>query len=267
MQIDRCKITLRRESLNNNNILLIDAGNSRIKWAWLHNQGLQNPGGTLHADGTFFDLSAPLWMHDERPVRVVISNVAGDEFAKKLRAIVQNHWQLQPEFIVPCAVAFGVTNAYSDAGKLGADRWATLIAAHHANHGASCIVDCGTAITIDAITAAGKHLGGVILPGLATMQGALSSKAHGLPYTMNNHAEDIAPFARDTVSAITSGSLYAMIAAIDRIVVDISASLKIESRIITGGDAARLMPLLATRYHFEPNLVLQGLAIIARAPA
>ncbi|MEO5574459.1 MAG: type III pantothenate kinase [Gammaproteobacteria bacterium] len=251
--------------MNSDSIFLVDAGNTRVKWAWLREHNLQEPGSALH--DSFFDLANSILMQGMRPLRVVVSNVAGDEFAKKLVANVKHCWQLQPEFIVPCATAFGVTNAYTDAGKLGADRWATLIAAHHAKFGASCIVDCGTAITIDAITAAGKHLGGVILPGLACMQTALAGNTQGLTYTISDRVANLTPLAQDTDSAISSGSLYAAIAAIDRIVADISTVLEIKGNIITGGDAARLMPLLATHYHFEPNLVLQGLAVIARASA
>jgi type III pantothenate kinase len=245
--------------------MLIDAGNSRVKWAWLRDDSLDEAGSALHAHGAFFDLAASIWTQNKRPIRVVVSNVAGDEFAKRLTALVENCWRLQSEFIVPRDAAFGITNSYDDASKLGADRWAALIAAHHSHPGTSCIVDCGTAITIDAITASGKHLGGLILPGFMTMQDALSSNTHGLPYTINNQMVDMVPLAQDTDNAIISGSLYAVTAAIDRIVADISATLEIETKIITGGDASRLMPLLATQYHLEPNLVLQGLAIIARA--
>lgn len=205
-----------------------------------------------------------MWTQNEKPVRVIVSNVAGEVFANNLIIHTEKYWEIQPEFIMPRATAFGISNAYQDAGKLGADRWATLIAAHHAGHGATCIVDCGTAITIDAINAQGEHLGGLILPGLATMRSALAGNTHALPYTMDGVATNLVPLAQDTVKAITNGSLYAVVSAIDRIVADLCAQLEIESTIITGGDAEHLMPLLATQYQHEPQLVLQGLAIIAR---
>ncbi|MEO7557480.1 MAG: type III pantothenate kinase [Gammaproteobacteria bacterium] len=250
--------------MNPHRTLLIDAGNSRIKWAWLDSEGLRETGSCLHTEDAFFHPTDSIWAQVARPARIIASNVAGARFAEKLTAHAQQHWQLRPEFITPIAAAFGITNAYSEPGRLGADRWAALIAAYHSNPGACCVVDCGTAITIDALCAEGKHLGGLILPGLTMMRSALSSNTQGLANTIDEPTANLAPFARDTAAAITSGGLYAVVAAIDRIVAEQCAAVKFNTLIITGGDAARIQPLLSAEYHYEPNLVLHGLAIIAR---
>ena len=243
---------------------MIDAGNSRIKWAWLDGEGLHEPGCHSHAENGFFNPTDSIWTQVPQPARIIVSNVAGAGFAEKLSDHAQRHWQILPEFITPVAVAFGIIHAYPEPGKLGADRWATLIAAYHLDVGACCIVDCGTALTIDALGAAGKHLGGLILPGLTMMRSALSSNTQGLANTMDEPAANPSLFARDTATAITSGALYAVVAAIDRIVAEQCAAVKINTLIITGGDAPRIQPLLSAQYHYEPNLVLHGLAIIAR---
>ncbi len=251
--------------MNDANVLLIDAGNSRVKWAWLRDECLQEPASAFHARNGFFTALESAWMQAGQPTRVLVSNVAGSDFASKLTTYAKNYWRLQPRFIVPGVESCGVVNAYHDPHRLGADRWAALIAARHLMPGAGCIIDCGTAITVDAISADGRHLGGLILPGLRAMQSALFNNTHDLPYTMNEPAAYLVPLAHDTVTAINSGSLYAVVAALDRIVADLSAQFEIEFKLITGGDVAYITPLLSTQYRHEPRLVLQGLAIIARA--
>lgn len=171
---------------------------------------------------------------------------------------------MTPEFIIAQHSAFGVSNGYSEPHKLGPDRWAALIAAHHAQLGATCIVDCGTALTIDVLTADGKHLGGLIMPGLNLMRSALFFHTHALPCKMNLETEtDIASLARDTQAGIRSGTLYAVVATIERVIADIASDRKLRTRVITGGDAEHIAPRLAGHYRHEPDLVLQGLAIIA----
>lgn len=243
-------------------ILLLDAGNSRIKWAWLTQEGLRNRDSAPHSAGDFSARIEAAWAHAGRPLRVLIANVAGEGFASDLTAWIEKLWGLKPEFVVPQQVAFGVTNAYHDPGKLGSDRWAALIGVHHQELGPTCIVDCGTALTVDALTADGRHLGGLILPGLTMMRHALVSNTQGISYKMSDEAA-LMPFARCTGDGVVSGTLYALVAAIDRVVSDMTLLLEPETRVLTGGDAERLLPLLAGHYRHEPDLVLQGLAVIA----
>jgi len=263
--------------VNAEHTLLLDIGNSRIKWGFLREGVIRGTGGAAHGECPPEDLIA-VW--GERPARLVASNVRGEEFAATLTACTLNAWNLRPEFITPSRQDFGVTNTYRDAEKLGADRWAALIAAHHLHPGAVCIVDCGTAITIDTLSAEGKHLGGLILPGLTTMRKALSSQTATLPmavasgilppatlvhpYTsLEQQASALTPLAQDTRQGIMQGTLYAAVAAIERARADLSSRFAIQSWLITGGDAGQIMPLLSVTFKHEPDLVLQGLAIIA----
>lgn len=246
--------------MNAEHTLLFDIGNSRIKWGFLREGVIRGAGGAAHGECPPDDLIA-VW--GERPARLVVSNVRGEEFAATLTACTLNAWNLRPEFITPSRQAFGVTNTYRDAEKLGADRWAALIAAHHLHPGTACIVDCGTAITIDALSAEGKHLGGLILPGLTTMRKALSSQTATLPMALEQQVSALTPLAQDTRQAILQGTLYAAVAAIERVRADLSSRFAIQSWLITGGDAAQLLPLLGVTFRHEPDLVLQGLAIIA----
>jgi len=243
--------------------LLLDAGNSRIKWAWHTAQGLRGLGNVARNEAGLNELCAASHAAYGHPIRVIVSNVAGQAFAQELTAHVIKLWGVQPEFPVAQPSAYGVNNGYSDPARLGTDRWAALIGARAAGNKASCIVDCGTAITVDTLTAQGEHLGGVIMPGLGMMHAALINNTEGISFQTTMQALDMLPFARDTAQAVGSGALYAAVAAIDRIARDITARLVIDSYLITGGNAEQIAPLLEKPYRHEPNLVLQGLAVIA----
>ena len=162
---------------------------------------------------------------------------------------------------MPRRSSYGVSNAYTSPERLGADRWATLVAAHHLYPGPSCVVDCGTAVTIDAVAGTGEHLGGLILPGLTMMRQALVENTQGIGRVATG---DVSLLARNTDDGVTAGTLYALVAALDRIVADVAAELDGEvALLLTGGDAGMLLPLLQDSWQHEPDLVLQGLAVIA----
>lgn len=245
-------------------ILLLDSGNTRLKWAWLTAAGLEHPGSAAQAGLDLHAHAQSVWSEVAAPTRIIVSNVTGDEFAARLSACTQRLWQLEPEFVHAQPRACGVTNAYADPAKLGADRWLALIAAHRHTPGAVCVVDCGTAVTIDTLTADGNHSGGVILPGLRLMQHALFEHTQQISDDMNQATHPLTPFARSTQAAVQNGALYALTSAIERATADAEAALGTAvTRIITGGDAPRVLPHLAAQYRHTPDLVLQGLAVIA----
>lgn len=250
--------------MSSEKILLLDSGNTRLKWAWLTAAGLEHPGSTAQAGLDLRAHAQSAWSKVAAPTRIIVSNVAGDEFAARLSACAQRLWRVEPEFVRAQTRACGVTNAYVDPGKLGADRWLALIAAHRHTPGAVCIVDCGTAVTIDTLTADGNHAGGVILPGLRLMQRALFEHTQQINDERNHTTHSLTPFARSTQEAVQNGTLYALTGAIERATADAEAALgSAVTCIITGGDAARVLPHLAARYRHAPELVLQGLAVIA----
>ena len=250
--------------MNTEKILLIDSGNTRLKWAWLTAAGFEHAGSVAQAGLDLHAHAQSAWGTVAVPTRILVSNVAGDEFAARLSMCMQRLWKLEPEFIHAQAHAYGIVNAYADPGKLGADRWLALIAAHRHTPGAVCVVDCGTAVTIDTLTAEGAHSGGVILPGLRLMQRVLFEHTHQINDDMNQSTHPLTPFARSTQIAVQNGTLYALIGAIERATADAEAALGAPvTRIITGGDAARVLPHLAAHYRHAPDLVLQGLAVIA----
>ncbi len=250
--------------------LLVDCGNSRIKWTWLEGRNMSPVEHIEHIKTGVPARMLKTWLKEAKPRRVVIANVCGENVARALSQWLQKNWQIEADFIVPRRKAFGVQNAYPIPQRLGSDRWASLVAARRIGKHPVCIVDCGSALTIDALNAEGQHRGGLIIPGLMMMMTAVSTQARDLNKRIVEEENDRPPsielLAGDTLPALRGGALYAMIATIDRVVADVSQALgKDTVLLITGGDAPHLEGLLADNYRQEPNLVFKGLAEIARS--
>ncbi|MDR2877337.1 MAG: type III pantothenate kinase [Chromatiales bacterium] len=248
-------------------MILLDAGNSRLKWACLVDGTLQ-VGAPVPRIGTDLDdvyALSLVWATLPRPERVLVSSVLGTQFACALSTYCMETWALTAEFIVPRREAYGMVNAYAEPARLGVDRWLALIGARGDSAiGSLCVVDCGTAITIDAVRIDGLHLGGLIMPGLGLMRRMLIASTQGIRVEAGDMVETLLPWASDTREALRAGTLCAAVAGIDRAVAVLRASLGGEMRCyITGGDAGCLLPLLQVRYSHRPELVLEGLALSA----
>ncbi|MDP1707857.1 MAG: type III pantothenate kinase [Gammaproteobacteria bacterium] len=250
--------------MNRDNILLLDIGNTRIKWAWLSTAGLEHTGSVVHAGLDLRAHADAVWGKVATPARIVASNVAGAEVRARLSEVTQALWQREPELVCAQASACGVSNGYAEPGTLGADRWLALIAARSHTSNAVCVIDCGTAITLDTLMDDGDHVGGIILPGLALMQRAVCDHTQLIATDVAQAPYPLTPHARSTHAAVQCGALYAVVGAIERAVADTEAALGTEvSRIITGGDAQAVLAHLNGHYQHQPDLVLQGLAIVA----
>lgn len=245
--------------------LLVDIGNSRVKWARLDANGFVPLGNAERPTQKFEQFAEGHWTTLESPRRVVVSNVAGPAAAKALSAWVREHWQCEVKFIEAQRQGGGVRNCYVEARRLGVDRWAALVAVRQEYRGAAYIVDAGTALTIDVLAADGVHQGGLIIPGLGLMQRALVDRASGIRLGKGMEARGASTLlARETEGAVYGGTLYATVAVIDRVAHDVEAEVGAPlTRIITGGDAPKLLPLLASGFNFHEHLVLKGIGVIA----
>ena len=187
-------------------MLLLDVGNSRCKWALVQNGGWTQQGVVGNTEWialqhTFAALP--------QPSRILASNVAGEAMAQRLRAVCAV-WTCSPEFVTARSTQCGVCNGYEQPERLGSDRWAALIAAWNHVQGASLVVNCGTATTIDALSAQGEFLGGLIVPGVSLMQHSLATNAAQLMAEQGT----LQDFPRNTADAIHSGMLRATLGAI-----------------------------------------------------
>ena len=240
--------------------LLVDIGNHRVKWALAATDKWRVGESAAYGDGISTILDK-IWRDLSAPDRVVISSVAGGEPTRQLEQWIAHYWSSQVYLVQAQAELLGVKNYYTNPVSLGSDRWAALIAARAMTRDPVCIVDCGTALTLDALSAQGEFLGGVILPGMATMRACLRTHTQGVRETSGNAADC---FARSTADGVAAGTLFGSIGAIERIIKEYRRALgKAMQAVITGGDAAELIPHLGFTAIVAPDLVLKGLALIA----
>jgi type III pantothenate kinase len=233
-------------------ILLLDAGNSRIKWR-LAGHGVHGAGIATH--DALEELAATL----ETPgiTRVLGSNVAGASVAETLSGMVARRG-LTLEWLTASARRCGVTNLYTHPAQLGVDRWAALIGARAYSTQATLVVMAGTATTVDMLAASGHFLGGLILPGVYLMRQALTASAAQLAPRTGHFV----PVPRNTADAILSGCLNAQAGAIERMFRQFRDPRA--NCLLSGGGADEIAPLLDIIVQRVDNLVLDGLFQIAR---
>lgn len=241
--------------------ILVDIGNSRLKSALEDEDGL-HPFETFAWKDTFLhEVLHEIWLKplgNRRPSSVHVSNVAGDRLLPNLSAWCCTHFGLQPVAVASSAEFKGLTNGYQDPATFGVDRWAAMIGARAQFEGALCVVDSGTATTVDLIDSTGLHLGGAILPGIYTMRRSLGK------YTSALFAADglISPFSDNTASGIAGGTGYASVGAIDRLVYEASQLVSPLTTVVTGGEAEILESMMQVRVVRDPLLVLKGVSVL-----
>jgi len=191
---------------------------------------------------------------------VVAANVAGAAIGDQFSRWVRLQWSLEVEFICSRRQGHGVRIAYPEPSKLGVDRWVCLVALCHFYLLPACVVDCGTAITLDVLEKTGNHRGGVIMPGLELMKASL---LQGTSEIADSCGAGGVRLADNTGEAIESGSILAAAGMVEMVLQDVEREAQASfSLIVTGGDAGRVAAQLARRAILAPDLVLQGLAVM-----
>lgn len=233
-------------------ILELDAGNSRVKWRLLAGNGEIVRSGS-GAGANFQSIGIP--KDCERPTRVRVVSVRSPEFGVKLCKESMLIWGVLPEFAASSPGNSGVLNGYEIPASLGVDRWVAMLAAYNDCGTACCIVDAGTAITLDVVAETGRHEGGYIVPGMSSQRRKLEEST-SIRLSAVPSWSDVS-LGVSTNSAVQNG-----------IVSMVSDWIACESRnrgqlYLTGGDAAFLSKLLAVReveHRVDTDLVLNGLA-------
>ena len=254
--------------------LLIDAGNSRIKWSVVTQTGETLQGGAF--EHAFAHL--PDWSGIPTPASAWISNVAGAGVAERITGLLDARWSGLPRtFVHAQAQQSGVTNGYSEPASLGSDRWCGMIGAHAAYPGENLLIATfGTATTLEALLADGTFTGGLIAPGWQLMMQSLGSHTAQLPTLVPDTARSALVastgiFATDTRAALSTGCLLAQAGLIERAWHDLRAQLQNEHDgqndfrlILSGGAASEVAAALMVPHTRHDSLVLAGLALIAR---
>lgn len=239
-------------------ILAVDAGNTRIKWGLHDGNSWVSQGWIATEDGAGL---GDAWKDLVAPDRIVASNVAGPQVAIAIEEACKG-WPAKIQWITAVESQCGVRNGYDIPSQLGSDRWAALIAARAIAPEGCVVVNAGTAMTVDALTADGVFLGGLIVPGLATMLRALAENTAAIG-EISGHYRDI---PKNTPDAVYSGALSAMVGAVWHMNALLAGEIKrAPVCLLSGGDAQLLLPLLSGKTRMVDNLVLDGLIRIALA--
>jgi type III pantothenate kinase len=244
-------------------ILLIDLGNSRAKWATF-SQGKLGPQGAA-AHGSWGKADWQREIERSRATRVLAASVATPDVNALLTAACRQTLGRPPEFAASTAAAAGVQNGYSNPAQLGVDRWLAIIAAFHRYRAACCVVDAGTALTVDAVEGTGRHLGGFIVPGPRLMVGSLLTGTSDLAERWSwEGSPDPAHFPGNTRDAIEHGCLVALAGLVDIAMTRLAAQAgEPPGLVLTGGAAPLLAPWITQPFDLIPDLVLQGLSRFA----
>ncbi|MEQ1814182.1 MAG: type III pantothenate kinase [Candidatus Nitrotoga sp.] len=268
-------------------MLLIDAGNSRLKWVLARfNKGLKTDAWSNHNVLNNGQVTREIFAGLTPPDRVIISNVAGDEMTQILQDACAA-WSCNIKFVTAQQQQCGVLNTYQQPAQLGSDRWAALIAAWQQQRRACLVINCGTATTVDTLvvdsnsSGGGIFLGGLILPGVEMMQHSLTQRTAQL-FEVSGSLHN---FPQNTADAIHSGAMRATLGAIqqqyamlvkyidaqtshtDRIAnhPECAAQYSLPLCLLSGGAAHLIQPHLANlETAHVPDLVLRGLQVIGQ---
>ena len=242
--------------------LLLDAGNSRIKWGVLDGGEIRRTGNLAQDRIRERGLQVLTTRLPRRVDKVLVSNVAGPSFAARISGVLSAHCSCDVRFPHVERRGWGVTNGYTQPRRMGVDRWVAMVGAWTELNSACLVVDAGTALTLDAIDDDGMHLGGQIIAGVATMADALASATSDLPRVRPAAAGQRASmqmFARNTAGAIREGAQNAVAGAVDRAILALVSNGYEPTVVLTGGDASRILNALDGAPLHRPHLVLQGL--------
>ena len=240
--------------------LQLDVGNSSVKWRLLQGNELRDRGSFKHGDVAAKLKHLPLI---DANTKVLVSSVAGPEFEQEFTALVERQYGLRPWFARTTARAGGIENSYGDPSRMGVDRWLAMLGARNRSAGRLCVVDAGSALTIDLVSAGGQHEGGYIIPGPALMERALLLDTDRVRFD-----EDVGYALNpgsSTAEAVRHGIALAQVGAI-------TAALELDGEeppelFFCGGAGETLMHLLDRGGNYVEDLVFEGLEVLARESA
>nr|WP_314588321.1 bifunctional biotin--[acetyl-CoA-carboxylase] ligase/type III pantothenate kinase [uncultured Neisseria sp.] len=238
--------------------LLLDGGNSQLKWAWVENGTFSEVGRAPYRD--LAQLGEEWLQFADEDVKIVGCAVCGS--VKK--AMVEEQLTRPVEWLSSMPQALGIRNHYRRPEEHGSDRWFNALGSRRFTQNACVVVSCGTAVTTDALTEDNHYLGGTIMPGFHLMKEAMALKTANL----NRPIGKVYPFPTTTPNAIASGMMDAVCGALMMMhgrLKDKTGEGKPVDIIITGGGAARVVQALPESFVHDnqvkivDNLVIHGL--------
>ena len=243
--------------------MLLDIGNTRIKWAYAGDDHLLHVGEIVHRGHDAERVAEFVGQLPQPPSGVFAANVAGTRLGSTVAQAIDRRFGLPVRFAATDRECGPVRNGYDDITQLGVDRWAAIVGAYTHFGSAVCIVDAGTAVTVDLVRDGGQHLGGLIVPGLTVMRSSLEQDTGDIERFSKKSAKQVAEASfpgRNTASAVRQGTMAALVALIESCVVALKTEAGTEPELVlTGGDASDLLVALNRAAVYKPLLVLEGL--------
>jgi type III pantothenate kinase len=236
--------------------LQLDVGNSSAKWRLVR-------GDTVIARGHYRpdDSGSQALLLDctDTLDEIWIASVAAPTAEQQLAALLARQWGITPWFARTEAHTAGLHNSYAEPSRMGVDRWLAMLGARQRGEGHLCVVDAGSALTIDIVSASGQHEGGYIIPGPALMERALLLDTDRVRFDEKiDYA--LAP-GRSTAEAVRHGIALAQAGAVALALEQ--AGTEPITLFYCGGAGETLMRLGRRAGHWAPELVFEGLAVMA----
>ncbi|MFV2060462.1 MAG: type III pantothenate kinase [Gammaproteobacteria bacterium] len=248
--------------------LLVDIGNSNIKWSFSNGAELDHVQTFLYTQDTLVSLLTSNLKSDKRlPAieKIIVCCVASEDIKSIFTTWIEKNTLKIPDYIESSYDAYGVKNAYKNVTNLGNDRWLLLLYVHHFYKTDVCVIDCGTAVTIDVVLESGQHQGGLIAPGYMSQISALQLKTN----IINNHQyvnqKKIPLLQNDTDLCIEQGCRQMLLGFIKTVVSQLKQQYGDTLQVVlTGGDSNSLASDLPSEWHYEPELLFYGLLFYSK---
>ena len=241
-------------------ILEIDYGNTRLKWRLLDSRTLECV--TRGVVKELRELVPSLQGTKCIGLKFCrVCSVRSRADNDSLTSLISEAYGVAIHYAQSTAALAGVINGYIDAAKLGVDRWLAIVAAYAKIQGPCLIIDCGTAITVDYVSADGVHIGGCIAPGFQQMSGMLKNSTQLRVEVTPVKGAAHACLARDTQAAVRTG-IRAMVLGFIKEQLLCAQAQWADSFIVicAGGDSHFVREIVADAVIAE-DLVFAGLAI------
>ena len=236
--------------------LQLDVGNSGAKWRLVTVAGVLERGTYRRDDEASRDVLLAL---EPFPTRIWISSVAAATVEDELTHLLRGRWGVEPWFARTAARSGELVNSYAEPSRMGVDRWLAMLGARARHHGRLCVVDAGSALTVDLVADNGAHEGGYIIPGPALMERALLLDTDRVRFD-----EDIGYSldpGRSTAEAVRHGIALAQAGAVKLALA--SAGAPQPALFFCGGAGQTLQALAEVGGTWVPDLVFEGLEVMA----
>lgn len=243
-------------------ILVVDMGNTRIKWRVIDGRNTVVQ-GYVTSDAHLSVLNDAVGGYQHLIKRVLVASVLSPDVEDRFLSWCADFLKIEAQFMRTQLHECGVYNGYDDPKLLGVDRWLALVAGFNRTGKASVIVSCGTAVTVDMVASTGMHIGGYIAPGVNLVLGSLNRGTHLVRADFDSSLLKLNP-GRNTQAA-THGALAAMLVGLIENALVQLRQFEVTDDIavlVSGGDGQTIAPLFEGA-KFIPDLVLEGLVDIA----